>query len=120
MSLSTRPTEPGADDDDDGSDDSDKKKTGHSRDAHSASTITPHALFVNYLSSSTSSRQEHIDPEFYPRPDGTVYVCGISEAPQVPSEVPEAITTDERAVGSVSHISTHSRWLLRILTTIRD
>lgn len=38
--------------------------------------ITPHALFLKVHPIPTSAL--YCSPEVYPRPDGTVYVCGIS------------------------------------------
>lgn len=38
--------------------------------------ITPHALFLKVHPIPASAL--HCSPEVYPRPDGTVYVCGIS------------------------------------------
>ncbi len=39
------------------------------------SEISPHAIFVEHK----NKTGDFIDPEIYPRPDGTVYVCGIGK-----------------------------------------
>jgi len=38
--------------------------------------VPPHAVFTSY----TMSNGNDTDPEVYPRPDGTVYICGESES----------------------------------------
>ena len=43
--------------------------------------VTPHALFTD-VSSKRDGRLR--DPEFYPRPDGDVYVCGMSDKKSLP------------------------------------
>eukprot|EP01113_Clastostelium_recurvatum_P034289 TRINITY_DN4632_c0_g1_i3.p1 TRINITY_DN4632_c0_g1~~TRINITY_DN4632_c0_g1_i3.p1 ORF type:complete len:372 (-),score=53.77 TRINITY_DN4632_c0_g1_i3:61-1176(-) len=37
--------------------------------------ITPHALFLAY----ETEEGKHEEPEVYPRPDGTIYMCGAAE-----------------------------------------
>lgn len=44
--------------------------------------ISPHALFIEY-----SGNHEHRSPEIYPRPDGTVYVCGMTDDVALPDTV---------------------------------
>ncbi|BAT75627.1 hypothetical protein LR48_Vigan01g191900 [Vigna angularis] len=69
------------------------------------SSITPHALFLSYHSSSGGGA---LDPEVYPRPTGEVYVCGMSkeeEVPDDPAEIrgnPESIAMLKRVAKTVS------------------
>lgn len=41
------------------------------------------------------------DPEFYPRPDGTVYVCGFPDAPVPVQELPGAVEVREEKVAEL-------------------
>lgn len=50
--------------------------------------ITGHALFL------TTSVQKNEDPEIYPRPDGTVYICGFSKYIKIP-ESSDLVLPDE-------------------------
>eukprot|EP01102_Stenamoeba_stenopodia_P000018 TRINITY_DN10009_c0_g1_i1.p1 TRINITY_DN10009_c0_g1~~TRINITY_DN10009_c0_g1_i1.p1 ORF type:complete len:186 (+),score=28.01 TRINITY_DN10009_c0_g1_i1:487-1044(+) len=47
--------------------------------------ITPHAIFLDYKTTSGMTS----DPEIYPRPDGQVYVCGMSDDELLPSNPAE-------------------------------
>lgn len=42
--------------------------------------VSAHMLFLQYQ----TREGEHMDPEVYPRPNGDVYVCGMSETVPVP------------------------------------
>ncbi|KAL0487205.1 oxidoreductase [Acrasis kona] len=48
--------------------------------------ITAHALFADYLKT---------DPEIYPRPDGTVYICGKAETVELPEDPSKIVPKDE-------------------------
>ncbi|MGH6917941.1 MAG: NAD(P)/FAD-dependent oxidoreductase, partial [Geminicoccaceae bacterium] len=51
---------------------------GHSVVLRTGSTVSPHALFVEYEAEDGAVHA----PEVFPRPDGSTYVCGLSsEAP---------------------------------------
>lgn len=65
----------------------------HSIVMRPAAPVTAHALFtdVNWHQDRHSQ-----SPEVYPRPDGTVYICGPSEKPALPAE-PEKIVSTETA-----------------------
>jgi glycine/D-amino acid oxidase-like deaminating enzyme len=65
---------------------------GHSVLLRNPVPISPHALFVEYEATDGS-----VDtPEVFPRPDGTVYVCGLSSAAPLPRD-PAEITSDGEA-----------------------
>jgi glycine/D-amino acid oxidase-like deaminating enzyme len=65
---------------------------GHSVILRTPRPISPHALFVEYEATDGS-----VDtPEVFPRPDGTVYVCGLSSAAPLPRD-PAEITSDDEA-----------------------
>ena len=59
---------------------------GHSITLHPPTPIPAQALFVNYVTASG----ERLDPEVYPRPDGEVYLCGLSDMSPLP-ERPELV-----------------------------
>ena len=73
--------------------------------AHSISITLPHptnsgidntALFLSSLK----------DPEVYPRPDGTVYVCGGCEAEQVPlPDEPAEVSVDLEACSQIKAVA---------------
>ncbi|HUF92150.1 MAG TPA: FAD-dependent oxidoreductase [Candidatus Limnocylindria bacterium] len=62
------------------------------------------ALFVDYR----TADGQHLDPEIVPRPDGEVYVCGVSDPTPLPESPDEVAVSDEacrtlaRAAGRVS------------------
>jgi glycine/D-amino acid oxidase-like deaminating enzyme len=69
-----------------------------------APDVPAHALFVDYRT--TDGRR--LEPEIFPRPDGTVYVCGMADPAPLPDS-PEAVEVSEpacavlaRAAGRVS------------------
>eukprot|EP00879_Flechtneria_rotunda_P003899 GHRR01004139.1.p2 GENE.GHRR01004139.1~~GHRR01004139.1.p2 ORF type:complete len:358 (+),score=109.03 GHRR01004139.1:58-1131(+) len=41
------------------------------------------------------------EPELYPRPDGTVYVCGETDGSPVPSQGPAAVTADPKRIAAL-------------------
>lgn len=45
------------------------------------------------------------DPEFYPRPDGDVYVCGFPDAPEVVTETPGAVEVRPEAVQRLVNVA---------------
>jgi glycine/D-amino acid oxidase-like deaminating enzyme len=53
---------------------------GHSITLWPKVPIPAQALFVNY----TTAAGEHLEPEVYPRPDGEVYLCGLSDMSPLP------------------------------------
>jgi glycine/D-amino acid oxidase-like deaminating enzyme len=66
--------------------------------------VPAHALFVDYRTADGRS----LEPEIFPRPDGTVYVCGMAD-PQPLPDAPEGVRIDDaacavlaRAAGRVS------------------
>jgi glycine/D-amino acid oxidase-like deaminating enzyme len=60
---------------------------GHSITLRPAKPLPAHALFVDYQ----TERGERLSPEVYPRADGDVYLCGLSDESPVP-ESPEQVT----------------------------
>jgi glycine/D-amino acid oxidase-like deaminating enzyme len=58
---------------------------------------TAHCLFTNFTYASGRS----VDPEVYPRPDGTVYVCGEPQSVPVPQEGPSGVTVDQALVDRI-------------------
>jgi len=53
---------------------------GHSITLHPTTPIPAQAVFVDYV----TTTGEHLAPEVYPRPDGEVYLCGLSEEVPLP------------------------------------
>ena len=81
--------------------------TGHR--AHSVivrpnQNISAHACFVEYTGKSGSRHS----PEVYPRPDGTVYLCGMSDEEELPSDPnnvshnPESCKILKQMIGNMS------------------
>jgi glycine/D-amino acid oxidase-like deaminating enzyme len=65
---------------------------GHSVILRNPSPISPHALFVE-----CEAEDGKVDtPEVFPRPDGTIYVCGLSSEAPLPVD-PAEITSDAGA-----------------------
>lgn len=77
---------------------------GHSITLRPKAPIPAHALFVDYVTDSG----ERLDPEVYPRPDGEVYLCGLSdtsslpERPELVQPRPEAGPILQRIAGTLS------------------
>ncbi len=57
-----------------------------------AAEVPPHALFVDYR----TADGRHLEPEIFPRPDGSVYVCGMAD-PQPLPDSPDAIEVSAEA-----------------------
>ena len=57
-----------------------------------APDVPAHALFVDYR----TAAGRHLEPEIMPRPDGTVYVCGMADPAGLPESADE-VSVDERA-----------------------
>lgn len=53
---------------------------GHSITLRPEHAVPAQALFVDYV----TAAGEHLEPELYPRPDGEVYLCGLSDTTAVP------------------------------------
>jgi len=69
-----------------------------------AAGVPAHALFVDYR----TADGRNLEPEIFPRPDGSVYVCGMAD-PQPLPDSPEGVVVDDaacavlaRAAGRVS------------------
>jgi glycine/D-amino acid oxidase-like deaminating enzyme len=69
--------------------------------------VPAHALFVDYRTADGRS----LEPEIFPRPDGTVYVCGMAD-PQPLPEAPEGVVVDDAACGVLA------RAAARVSTTL--
>jgi glycine/D-amino acid oxidase-like deaminating enzyme len=63
-----------------------------------APEVPAHALFVDYRT--TDGRR--LEPEIFPRPDGTVYVCGMADPAPLPDS-PEAVEVSEPACAVLAH-----------------
>jgi glycine/D-amino acid oxidase-like deaminating enzyme len=57
-----------------------------------APDVPAHALFVDYRTAAGRT----LEPEIFPRPDGTVYVCGMADPAGLP-ESPDEVTVDDAA-----------------------
>jgi glycine/D-amino acid oxidase-like deaminating enzyme len=65
---------------------------GHSLIFRTERPVSPHALFVEY-----EAEDGALDtPEVFPRPDGTIYVCGLSSEAPLPRD-PAAVAPDPGA-----------------------
>jgi len=73
---------------------------GHSITLRPTTPVPAQALFVNYLTSSG----EHLEPEVYPRPDGEVYLCGLSEQVALPDS-PDLVQPRPEAGPFLQHIA---------------
>jgi glycine/D-amino acid oxidase-like deaminating enzyme len=60
---------------------------GHSITLRPPRPVPAHALFVDYR----IADGEHLSPEVYPRPDGEVYLCGLSDASTLPDDPEQVI-----------------------------
>jgi glycine/D-amino acid oxidase-like deaminating enzyme len=65
---------------------------GHSLVLRTGSTVSPHAVFVEYEAEDGAVHA----PEVFPRPDGTTYVCGLSSEAPLPID-PADVATDAGA-----------------------
>lgn len=63
--------------------------------------ITATALFTSVRTAAGGGRRH--EPEVYPRPDGTVYVCGEPEHPALPATADDVHVHDETADAVVEH-----------------
>ncbi len=65
---------------------------GHSIVVRPGAPVSPHALFVDLEEADGESHA----PEVFPRPDGTVYVCGLSGETALPVD-PDRVAPDDAA-----------------------
>ncbi len=54
--------------------------------------VPPHALFLDYR----TADGRRLEPEIFPRPDGSVYVCGMAD-PQPLPDAPDGVEVSEEA-----------------------
>ena len=59
----------------------------------SSVSTSPHALFMTYTPSEAGQRSSR-DVEWYPRPDGTLYVCGSEEQVPLPESTKDVHPSD--------------------------
>lgn len=77
---------------------------GHSITLKPTGPVPAHALFMDY----TTDTGERLEPEIFPRPDGEVYLCGLSDTtplPERPDQVvprPEAGPVLQQVAGHLS------------------
>jgi len=72
----------------------------HSITMRPTTQITPHALFLNY----SDIDGKAYEPEVYPRPDGQVYVCGMSDNHELPED-PNDVTPNENSIQKLKSIT---------------
>jgi glycine/D-amino acid oxidase-like deaminating enzyme len=73
---------------------------GHSIIVRPAVPIPAQALFVDYA----SATGEHFELEVYPRPDGEVYLCSLSETAPLP-DCPEQVVPQPEAGPLLHHMA---------------
>lgn len=71
----------------------------HSIIMQPSSKVTPDCLFLAH----TNKQESHADPEVYPRPDGSVYICGEAESVEVPED-PATIRPRASATASLQEV----------------
>jgi len=54
-------------------------------------TVPAESVFLDHI----SKAGKHTDPEVYPRPDGTVYLCGANDEEPLPPNPADVVTTPE-------------------------
>src|SRR5205085_6728636 len=72
---------------------------GHSLVFTTGDTIPPEALFLEFEEAGGAVQS----PEFFPRPDGTIYVCAISSDSPLPID-PAAVVPDRGAIERLERI----------------
>ena len=72
---------------------------GHSIVYDTGAAIPPEALFLEFQEASGETQS----PEFFPRPDGTTYVCAISSDSPLPID-PTAVSPDPGAIERLERI----------------
>ena len=73
---------------------------GHSITVRPERGVPAHALFAEYQ----DERGVHDSPEVYPRPDGEVYVCGLSDDTPLPAS-PERVRPKEGACDALKRFA---------------
>ena len=62
----------------------------------SSRTTPPQAIFT-YPDDTIDKQFSNIEPEIYPRPDGTIYLCGISDKEELPSDPSQVCGNPQKA-----------------------
>ncbi len=75
---------------------------GHSITIKPTSPVPAHALFMDY----TTETGERLEPEIFPRPDGEVYLCGLSDMTPLP-ERPDQVAPRPEAGPVLQQIAGH-------------
>ncbi|KAK2148833.1 hypothetical protein LSH36_480g01048 [Paralvinella palmiformis] len=78
-------------------------------------TISAHACFVEFTGK-TGSRHS---PEVYPRPDGTVYLCGMSDEEELPSN-PEEVSYNPESCTILKQMIANMSSSLRDATVVTE
>jgi glycine/D-amino acid oxidase-like deaminating enzyme len=60
---------------------------GHSITVKPTTPIPAHAVFMDY----TTDAGERLEPEIFPRPDGEVYLCGLSDTTPLPERADQVV-----------------------------
>ncbi|KAH9819552.1 FAD dependent oxidoreductase [Melampsora americana] len=70
----------------------------HSIVLRSRKPISPHALFTHlFITDHQAAKPQWTEPEFYPRPDNTVYICGAGDDEPLPPR-PADVKVDTTAI----------------------
>lgn len=75
---------------------------GHSITLKPTDPVPAHALFMDY----TTETGEQLEPEIFPRPDGEVYLCGLSDMAPLP-ECPDQVLPRPEAGPVLQQIAGH-------------
>lgn len=68
--------------------------------------ISPHALFTHlFITDQQATKPQWTEPEFYPRPDDTIYICGAGDDEPLPAR-PSDVKIDKKAI---SRLKAHAK-----------
>jgi len=87
----------------------------HSIVLQPANPVTADAIFLAY-----ESKDGTLDPEIYPRPDGTVYLCGVSATVNTPASSRDVVPTDGACETLVEIASSVSKCLAEAPVKIKQ
>ncbi|EGG00523.1 uncharacterized protein MELLADRAFT_79213 [Melampsora larici-populina 98AG31] len=73
----------------------------HSIVLRSQKSISPHALFTHlFITDHQAIKPQWTEPEFYPRPDHTIYICGAGDDEPLPA-LPSEVKVDKKAISKL-------------------
>jgi glycine/D-amino acid oxidase-like deaminating enzyme len=73
---------------------------GHSITLQPTEPVPAHAVFTTY----TTDAGEQLEPEIFPRPDGEVYICGLSDMTPLPERA-DQVTPRADASAVLQHVA---------------